>query len=394
MIMPRQHEVSATELRVLVLAPIGRDAELTCEVLRAAGVGCQPCGSLQELGRELVAGAGAILATAEALEPNGAPTFERMLELQEPWSDIPIVLATASGDTRAREASIGRLERAGAVTVLERPIRLMTLRSVIGAALRVRRRQYEMRSLLEELQVNVARLDAERVVRERFVSLLAHDLRGPLSAATLAAKMLVTRPDKLVDRRDLALRIERNLRRIDQMVRDLLDANRLRAGYRLPLDLQPCDLVEIAADVVADLEEPERDRVRTSAPERLEGVWSPNELHRALWNLITNAFKYGTENAPVDVLIHRAADGVVVSVHNQGPGIAPDEQLQIFEPFGRARGAEARGRGWGLGLTLVRGCVEAHGGKLELSSTDDAGTTFTLRLPLDARPFQAPAPAH
>lgn len=393
MIMPRHHEVSATELRVLVLAPIGRDAELTCEVLRAAGVGCQRCASIEEVGRELAAGAGAILATAEALGPNSAPIFERMLEMQEPWSDIPIVLATAAGDTRAREASVGRLERAGAVTVLERPIRLVTMRSVIAAALRVRRRQYQMRSLLEELQVNVARLDAERVVRERFVSLLAHDLRGPLSAATLAAKMLVGRPEKLRDRHDLALRIERNLFRIDRMIRDLLDANRLRAGYRLPLDLQQCDLVEIAADVVADLDAAERDRVRTSAPERLEGVWAPDELHRALWNLITNALKYGTENAPVDLLIHRAADGVVLSVHNEGPPIAPDEQLEIFEPFGRARGAEAQAKGWGLGLTLVRGCAEAHGGKLELSSTAEGGTTFSLRLPLDARPFQAPPPA-
>ena len=73
----------------------------------------------------------------------------------------------------------------------------------------------------------------------------------------------------------------------------------------------------------------------------------------------------------------------------RGAPIPPDEQVEIFDPFGRARGAETRARGWGLGLTLVRGCAEAHGGRLELSSTPEAGTTFTLRLPLDARPFQA-----
>jgi signal transduction histidine kinase len=177
------------------------------------------------------------------------------------------------------------------------------------------------------------------------------------------------------------------------MIQDLLDANRLRAGHRLPLDLQPCDLVEIADDVVADLDERDRGRVRVRMPDRLEGVWAPDQLRRALWNLVLNALKYGAADAPVDVDVGRAPDGVRVSVHNEGAPIPPDEQLQIFDPFSRARGADARAKGWGLGLTLVRGCAEAHGGRLELSSTHETGTTFTLWLPLDARPFQgAPAP--
>jgi signal transduction histidine kinase len=388
--MPTRRQATDAELRALVLAPVGRDAEVTCEMLREAGVACHPCTDLGELGRELRAGAGAIIVTSEALGPEGAPAFARVLESQEPWSDVPIVLAAAPGDVRARESSIGRLERAGAITVLERPIRLVTMLTVVRSALRARQRQYELRDLLEQLRVNVERLDAERVIRERFVSLLAHDLRGPLSAATTAAKLLVARPDNLEGRRDLAIRIDRNMLRIDRMIQDLLDANRLRAGHRLPLDLQPCDLVEITDDVVADLDERDRGRVRVRMPDRLEGVWAPDQLRRALWNLVLNALKYGAADAPVDVDVGRAPDGVRVSVHNEGAPIPPDEQLQIFDPFSRARGAEARAKGWGLGLTLVRGCAEAHGGRLELSSTDEAGTTFTLWLPLDARPFQAP----
>jgi signal transduction histidine kinase len=385
------HQASDAELRVLVLAPVGRDAELTCEMLREARIPCHACADLGELGRELRTGAGAIVVSSEALGPEGAPAFARLLEAQEPWSDVPIVLAAATGDVRARESSVGRLERAGVITILERPIRLVTLITVLRSALRARHRQYELRDLLEQLRVNVERLDAERAVRERFVSLLAHDLRGPLSAATTAAKLLVARPESLDGRRDLALRIDRNMLRIDRMIQDLLDANRLRAGYKLPLELQACDLAEITADVVADLDERDRRRVRARVPDRLEGVWAPDQLRRAQWNLVTNALKYGAEDAPVAVDVGRSQDGVRVSVHNEGPPIPPDEQLQIFDPFGRARGAEARARGWGLGLTLVRGCAEAHGGRLELSSTAEAGTTFTLWLPLDARPFQTPA---
>jgi signal transduction histidine kinase len=390
----RRAAPTEAEARVLVLAPLGRDAEVTCEALRAGGIGARACRDLGELRRELAAGAAALVVAVEALAGGEAVTFTAALRAQEPWSDLPVVLATAAGRAAdARHWAVEALGTAGAVTVLERPIRLPTLLSAVTSAVRVRERQYEMRDLLEELRVTVERLDAERVVRERFVSLLAHDLRGPLSAARLGARLLSLRPESLDARRDVALRIERNVERADRMIRDLLDANRLRAGHRLPLDLQRCDVVEVASDVVADLEDDARARVATSAPDRLEGIWSPDELRRSLWNLVTNALKYGAPAAPVTIEIRRVDESAMVSVHNEGEPIPAEEQPRLFEPFGRARKAEAgRVRGWGLGLTLVRGCVEAHGGRLELSSTAEGGTTFAMWLPLDARPFAAGEP--
>jgi signal transduction histidine kinase len=223
---------SGTDLRVLVAAPVGRDAELTSEVLRDAGVACRACAGLDELGRELARGAGALLVTSEALDGEGARRLAGLIEAQPSWSDVPIVLATAPGDVRARESPLGLVERAAAVTILERPIRVVTLQTVVRSALRARQRQYQIRDLLEQQRVHVERLDAEQRVRERFVSLLAHDLRGPLSSATLAARLLADRPEHLEQRRDLALRIERGMLRMDRMIRDLLDANRLRAGHR------------------------------------------------------------------------------------------------------------------------------------------------------------------
>lgn len=380
----------SAELRVLVLAPVGRDAEVTCAVLRDADIAAHACADVEDLCREFAAGAGAILVTPEALVPTDAAALAQVLRSQPPWSDVPVVLAIGERD-RAEDVLqwVGdALDRPGAVTVLECPIRLVTMRTFMRSALRARARQYEMRALLEELRLNVDRLDAERGVRERFVSLLAHDLRGPLSAAMMAAKVIATIPERLEERRDLALRIERNMLRADRMIQDLLDANRLRAGQRLTLDLHVCDLPEIASDVVADLGEGERQRVVVSAPDRLEGVWAPDQLRRALWNLVSNALKYGSPGGPVRVEIRRADAGAVVAVHNSGPPIPPHEQPRLSEPFRRVPGDERRARGWGLGLTLVRGCVDAHGGTLELTSDEESGTTFTMRLPLDARPFQ------
>jgi signal transduction histidine kinase len=273
----------------------------------------------------------------------------------------------------------------GVVTVLERPIRGVTLQTVLHAALRARRRQYQLRDAIAELRNHVERLDAERVVRERFVTLLAHDLRGPLTTASLGARRLVADPAEDPGRREAALRVERAMARMDAMIRDLLDANRVRAGERLPLELEACDLVAVVDEALAELEEAARRRVRIAAPARLEGVWAPDQLRRAVWNLVTNALKYGSAETRVDVALRSEGDAAVVEVHNQGPPIEPEEQRRIFEPFGRGRGLEPNVRGWGLGLALVRGCAEAHGGTIEVTSTAGEGTTFAMRLPLDAR---------
>jgi signal transduction histidine kinase len=358
---------------------------VTREVLDAAGITSHPCRTVEELGSELAAGAGAILIAAEALRHGAAEALAACIARQEPWSDIPVVLAAEGGRPPTLAAGLGGADGVGVVTVLERPIRGVTLQTVLQAALRARRRQYQLRDAIAELRDHVERLDAERVVRERFVTLLAHDLRGPLSTASLGARRLAVDAAQDPARREAALRVERAMARMDGMIRDLLDANRVRAGERLPLELQPCDLVAVVDEALTELDEASRGRVRPAAPARLEGMWAPDQLRRAVWNLVTNALKYGSPDAPVDVVLRREGHDAVVAVHNHGAPIAPDELHRIFEPFGRARGLDPHVRGWGLGLALVRGCAEAHGGAVEVTSTAGEGTTFAMRLPLDAR---------
>ena len=134
------------------------------------------------------------------------------------------------------------------------------------------------------------------------------------------------------------------------MLRDLLDANRIRAGERLPLRLDTCDLGQIADEVVEELRVVHGDRFVIGSADRVRGVWSRDELRRALWNLGSNG---------------------------------------IFEPFTRTSDSAQSGiERWGLGLTLVRGVVEAHGGHVSMTSSESEGTTFTIEIPLDARPYQ------
>jgi len=243
--------------------------------------------------------------------------------------------------------------------------------------------------LYAKLREKIEALQAERELRERFVSVLAHDLRGPLSAAKSGAQLLIRHPERLDERRDLALRVDRNIERTDRMVRDLLDANRIRAGQRLPLRLDTCDLGSIALEVAEELIALHGDRFVLHAKERVRGIWSAEELRRALWNLGSNAIKYGSATAPITFTVTRSGDTARASVHNCGPSITPKDQERIFKPFTRTHSAnEGPSKGWGLGLTLVWGCAQAHGGKVTVESDAATGTTFTLELPLDARPYQ------
>jgi signal transduction histidine kinase len=125
------------------------------------------------------------------------------------------------------------------------------------------------------------------------------------------------------------------------------------------------------------------------APDHEWGFWSAREMRRAIWNLASNAIKYGDQKTRVEIRIKSAGATVELAVHNHGPVIPQGDRDLLFEPFGRAISVRAAAkRGWGLGLTLVKGCVEAHGGVVEIESDPQEGTTFTLRFPSDAAPFQ------
>lgn len=248
----------------------------------------------------------------------------------------------------------------------------------------------ENAKLYSDLREHIDRLDSERDLRERFVSILAHDLRGPLSAVKMSLKILMRHPEGLDERRDLAMKIDRNIERIDRMIRDLLDANRIRAGERLPLRIDECDLAVVAREVYEELLATFGDRFELRAEDRVRGFWSAEELRRALWNLATNAVKYGVADKPITITVKRTPQGAEASVHNWGTPISAEDQSQLFKPFSRTLAAKQSGqKGWGLGLTLVHGCADAHGGRVTVESSKEAGTTFTIALPLDARPFQA-----
>ncbi len=226
--------------------------------------------------------------------------------------------------------------------------------------------------------------DALRV-REEFLSIAAHEIRTPVTSIHLAVQGLRDGDQPTELTRKLLDIVEREDRRLAQLVDDLLDLGRIRSGH-LQIDLTRVDLVQVAREVVDRLA-PQSARtgseVSIASDARVVGSWDRARLDQVVSNLLSNAIRFG-QGKPIRVEV-RAQDGrAVLRVSDQGMGIPPEDQRRIFEPFERAVRERTFG-GLGLGLYIVRTIVEALGGTVHLQSAVGAGATFTVELPREVR---------
>ncbi len=222
-------------------------------------------------------------------------------------------------------------------------------------------------------------------VREKFITTLSHDLKNPLKAAQMATQMILRRPaDPQVP--ELANRVIQNHKRMERMIQDLLDTALVRSGGRLRLEIHECDMLHLIEDCLSQAIMCYGDRFVLDGSSCV-GFWDTDTLKRAFENLIGNAIKYGDPRKAILVAVHSNPGRVVVSFHNEGSVVPLEDQAGIFQMYRRTRAAKYNFQGWGVGLALVRGVAESHGGTVQLESSEERGTTFTLDLPLDARPF-------
>lgn len=235
-----------------------------------------------------------------------------------------------------------------------------------------------------ELAAQVVRETAAQarwVAAEELIEVLAHDLKTPLTPMRGYVDLLRSFAEREGRTRDAgyAAQVATGLERLQRMIDDLLDANRLEQGL-FALSPYPVDVADLVRRTVAVLEAPDVP-IEVRAPDDLVVSADPERLRQALENLIGNAQIHGPTGGPVVVQVDREerADGTwaVVSVRDAGPGIAPEQLTPLIEPFARG----ARSRGLGLGLYLARGIAEAHGGTLTVESAPGQGTTFRLALP-------------
>ncbi|MFP2932915.1 PAS domain-containing protein, partial [Pyxidicoccus sp. 3LG] len=241
----------------------------------------------------------------------------------------------------------------------------------------------ERKRLDEQLLRREEELQRRADLEEKLIGIVSHDLRNPLNAVGYSTTLLQRRADLDDAARRVIDRIRSATERANRMIRDLLDFTQARLGGDIPVHREPADLNELVRTVVEEvrLASPGR-RIEVATHGGGAGTWDTDRLAQVLTNLLSNALRYGAEDAPVRVET-RAEDGFVeLRVHNAGVPIRPEVLPILFQPMKRGSGeGEAQGRGLGLGLYIVDRIVHAHGGTVTVRSTAEEGTTFSVRLP-------------
>jgi signal transduction histidine kinase len=228
---------------------------------------------------------------------------------------------------------------------------------------------------------------AQTALREQFVATITHDLRNPLSTAHGFAELIKQSSD-LAQIKEFAERITGSMRRMDNMLQDLLDSMTFQSGERLQLRLEEFDMLEVVKEMCDQFTVTHGPRFQFLGG-TARGWWDREAIKRAIENMVGNAVKYGAPDTPVQLKVYSENERMLLSVHNEGEPI-PLEQIEcIFQVFRRAVAAkEGNKEGWGIGLPYVRNVAESHGGSVAVDSAAGRGTTFLIDIPTDSRPFQ------
>jgi signal transduction histidine kinase len=418
--MPERSEPSRNEERVLVLAPRRRDAPVLAEVIASGGLAPHVCGTFAELVAELGAGAGAALIAEEALAGPTRQEVANALTDQPAWSDLPVLLISTPHGRGASRPAAGRLGGYGNVVLLERPLRSATLLSALEAALRARRRQYqvrdhllalarrdrELRRLNETLESRVQertreleeaqrrREEAEQALRQaqkleavgQLTGGIAHDFNNILMVISGGLDML-DRTNDPARRAKLLSGMRQAAGRGQSLTRQLLAFAR-----KMTLSPEPVDLLALIDGMRVLVDGALRDDIDVEI-DVADDLWpllaDPTQLELALLNLAVNARDAMPTGGRLRIEARnlrlggseagdRQGDYVRIVVSDTGQGMPADIVEKVFEPFFTTKPV---GKGTGLGLSQVYGFVTQSGGHAAIESEVGKGTSVILLIP-------------
>jgi len=375
--------------RVIIIAPVGQDAEAMAGVLKSEGFETQICQRLDECSRQMAETAGALLLTEEALESVQASHFLDVLRAQSPWSELPLIILTSGGESRRAELLDLAAAAAGTVTLLERPISTRTLMRSVQVALRSRRRQYQVRDLVRQLaglnqtlEQRVAQRTAEAVERAQKLRLLSSELSlAEERERRRIAQVLHDDLQQMLMAARLHLRAlgeTENAAKRTGIIREI--QNMLERSFNLTRSLS----VELSPPVLHDhglaaaLEWlAAQARKHHGAKVSVDANSSANPkaidvrvfLFQAVRELLLNAVKHGA-GSPVHIVMKGVGSSKLrVTVSDRGPG---------FDPATLDRQGIQLG---GLGLFSIRERMASFGGRFRIDSAPGRGTRITLAAP-------------
>lgn len=283
-------------------------------------------------------------------------------------AQLPILILTATGTNESLLEGLA----AGANDFVRKPFLSSELNARVAALVR-------SGSLHSKLLAAERQLRVEADFRERFMGMLAHDLRQPLNAILMASSNVLAQLSTSPLAKTLQIQMRAAVR-MKVMIAELLDFTRIRPETGMPIQRAPTDLGVTAAGILEELRAAHpQQRFEFQVVDGCVGNWDPDRLAQVCSNLLGNAIEHGEPFAAVGVRIDGSdAELVELSVSNVGKPIAPEVLEQLFLPFRRAH--EKRSGGVGLGLYIVEQIVSAHGGSITANSDEDA-TRFVVRLP-------------
>jgi signal transduction histidine kinase len=312
--------------------------------------------------------------------------FEVTDQLKSSPETAHIIILNVSASYTDVDSQVLGLGR-GADAYLLHPIEPAVLVATVRALLRLRNAERRLAALLSERDALTAQLEQALHVRDEFLSMATHELRGPLHALMLRLESLrrsyaLDAAGVTPEKAESTLRA--SIKQIDRLVRlleDLLDISRMtESGIRL--ELEDVDLSEVVRDVAERMSDQCVQvgcevLLHASAP--VVGRWDRMRLDQVFTNLLSNALRYSA-GKPIEVHVTGDGERAVLVVRDQGVGISPEHRQRIFERFERVE-SDRTGTSFGLGLWIVHRIVDALGGRADVESELGKGATFSVELP-------------
>lgn len=367
--------------QVLVHAPYGRDARIMCQVLERSGIATSTCPSVETLCSELGESGGPALISDRSLTPAGIAAIAAVINTQPPWSDIPLLITTGEG-VEAGPERLAILEPLGNASLLECPLSTATLVSAVRSAFRARRRQHRLRDTYAERERLMKELRRSNEDLTQFALVVSHDLQEPIRMVGTFSDLLARRYRGQLDTAadDFIRIIQDGSSAMEALIRTLLSY--ATVGQE-PLTLTKVGLPSVVDAVLTTLQPTmEECRAEVSQGDLPIVLGDPVLLRQLLQNLISNSLKYHDPAvaAPrVSVSAERTDSEWILSVQDNGSGIASEHHERVFMPLKRLHGKDISGSG--MGLAICRKIVERHGGRIWVESELGQGARFCFTLP-------------
>lgn len=391
--------------RILILASTQKDSDSTFKLLQAHQFQAFVCQNLSDLLTNISAGAGALVLAKEVLIASNLVRLQEHLDQQESWSDLPIVILASAGDlSQGKTQTFQVLKALPNSTILERPVRVATLTSILESAIANRKRQYKVRDLVQELvearkEAEQSKEESDRANRAKseFLANMSHEIRTPLGVilgfTDLAIEELHAPAE---ERKGFMMAIHRNGQQLLALVNDILDLAKVESG-RIQTEWLEVSILGLLNDIITGLTpSAARKNVEIAlnvAPDfEPFGKTDPTRIRQIVMNILGNAIKF-TKQGRITVTassqrINDALSKVIITVKDTGIGISDEQQAKLFQPFSQADSSMTREfGGTGLGLVLSRQLARALGGDLQLiTSVPHIGSTFEISFEVGTVP--------